>query len=103
MKMMISGSVEVTTTDETEVFSVPRDYIAYLKRLEIVNKAASLATVQIKFYNGASSKVVMNKTVAANEMLVLAENELPLEACPTKITVVADQQPYRVDFSVVLV
>ncbi len=98
----ISGSATITVTTEYDLFTVPGDYIAFLKRLEITNKSAALATIQVLFYNGTSSKVVLNKSVAANESLILAENELPAEACPTKISIVSDQQPYRVDYSVLL-
>jgi len=95
----VSGSQEITTTDETDLFVVPGNYIGYLRRLEIVNKSASLATIQLKFYNGDVGKVVLNKAVAAGGTLVLAENELPTEGVPTKITVTSDSQPIRVDYS----
>jgi len=98
----VSGSIEITTTYETILFVVPDPYVAFLRRLSVTNKGTSPATIQIKFYNGDASKVVLNIAVVANETVVLREDELPLEGCPTKITVTSDVAPYRIDWSVEL-
>jgi len=96
----VSSSVTYTATGEQDLFTVPGDYVAYLKRLEVANRAAALATVAIVYYNGKASKAVKNLTVASNETKILAEDQLPLEACPTKISVNVDQQPVDVSFTV---
>jgi hypothetical protein len=98
----LSISTTITATGESTVFSVPDPYIAFVKRLSISNAAASLATVQLIFYNGASRKVVLTAKVASGETVVFAENELPIEGCPTSIAISTDQQPINVEMSVEL-
>jgi len=98
----LSGSVSVTATGETPIYDVPGSYIAYLRRLAIANRAASPANVRIVFYNGDTPKTVLSITVAAGGTSILAEDELPEEACPTRIAVVTDQQPIDVSYTVEL-
>jgi hypothetical protein len=98
----ISSSTPITATGESELFSVPDPYVAYLKRLSVSNSATALATVQVIYYNGVASKPVLTLEVDAGKTVVLKEDELPLEGCPTKIAVSTDQQPLVVDWSVEL-
>jgi hypothetical protein len=98
----ISGSTTVTATGETTLFDVPGDYIAYLKRLSITNRATATAIVRIIFYNGDAKKVVLTHAVPAGSTVVFREDQLPVEACPTRIAVETDQQPVDVDWSVEL-
>jgi hypothetical protein len=98
----ISNSTPITAIGESELFSVPDPYVAYLKRLSVSNGAAASATVQVIYYNGTAKKPVLTLKVAAGESVVLKEDELPLEGCPTKIAVSTDQQPITVDWSVEL-
>jgi len=102
MGVKVSGSARFTGTAESELFSVPGAYVAYLKRLQVTNEGAALATVTVRFYNGATGKVVLTLSVAAGATVVLAEDELPNEGCPTRITVASTQAPYSVDYSVEL-
>jgi len=97
-----SDSKEFTAAGEADLFEVPNPYVAFLTRMQISNGAAALATVLVRFYNGAAKKVVCSKKVAVDETIALMGEELPEEACPTKITVETDQAPIRVDYSVVL-
>jgi len=102
MEVRISDSKRFTVTTEQDVFSPPDPYIAFLRRLEITNESTALATVTIRFYNETASKIVLTKSVAAGETIVLLANELPIEAFPTKMTIISTQQPYSVDYSVEL-
>jgi hypothetical protein len=98
----VSGSKTITATGESELFAVPDPYVAFLKRLSVSNEAVALATVRVLFYNGTSSKVVLTLKVTSGVTVVRREDELPLEGCPTKISVITDQQPIVVDYSVEL-
>ncbi|MEM4847665.1 MAG: hypothetical protein QW794_07915 [Thermosphaera sp.] len=98
----VSLSVDVTSAGEVDLFSVPGEYVAYLERLEVTNRAASPAAVQVLFYNGAHKKVVISKSVPAGGSVKLSLDELPTEGCPTKISVSTDQAPITVDLSVSL-
>jgi hypothetical protein len=98
----ISDSKTITVTGESDLFSVPDPYVAYLKRLSVSNSATALATVQVIYYNGTAKKAVLTLKVAAGETVVLKEDELPLEGCPTKIAVSTDQQPITIDWSIEL-
>jgi hypothetical protein len=98
----VSGSRTITATGESELLAVPEGYVAFLKRLSVSNGAMALATVQVVFYNGTSSKAVLTLKVASGATVVLGEDELPLEGCPTKIAVSTDQQPIIVDYTVEL-
>jgi hypothetical protein len=102
MGVKISISKTITAVGESELFTVPDPYIAFLKRLSISNGATAPATVQVIYYNGAASKVVLTVKVGAGATIVLPEDELPLEGCPTGIAVSTDQQPITVDASVEL-
>jgi hypothetical protein len=102
MGVKLTVSATITATGESTIFSVPDPYIAYLKRLSISNGAAALATVQLVFYNGTSKKAVLTAKVDAGKTLVLAEDELPTEGCPTAIAVSTDQQPINVEASIEL-
>ena len=102
MGVRISSSSSITATGESILFSVPDPYVAYLKRLSVSNGAAASATVQIVYYNGVASKPVLTLKVDAGKAVVLKEDELPLEGCPTKIAVSTDQQPITIDWSVEL-
>jgi hypothetical protein len=100
MGIRLSTSKTITATGETDLLSDP--YIAFLKRLSVSNSAAAAATVQVKYYNGTASKVVLTLKVPSGSTTVLEESELPGEACPTKISISTDQQPIVVDASVEL-
>jgi hypothetical protein len=102
MGVKVSGSARFTGTAENDLFSVPGAYVAYLRRLSVTNESTALATVTVRFYNGTAGKVVLTLSVAAGETVVLAEGELPIEGCPTRITVASTQAPYSVDYSVEL-
>jgi hypothetical protein len=102
MGVKLSISATITVAGESTIFSVPDPYIAFVKRLSVSNGAASPATVQLIFYNGTSRKAVLTIRVDAGKTLVLAEDELPLEGCPTAIAVSTDQQPINVEVSVEL-
>jgi hypothetical protein len=102
MGIRLSTSKTITATGETDLLSVPDPYIAFLKRLSVSNSAAAAATVQVKYYNGTASKVVLTLKVPSGSTTVLEESELPGEACPTKISISTDQQPIVVDASVEL-
>jgi hypothetical protein len=95
-------STTVTTTGESTLYTVPDPYIAFLRRLIVSNGAAALATVQIIFYNGDARKPVLTLKVPAGQTLTLSEDNLPVEACPTKIAMSTDQQPIDVDLSIEL-
>jgi len=98
----VSETKRFTATGEADLFSVPGNYVAYLERLEITNEATALVTAKIIFYNGTAKKTVLTKKAAVNETLVLAENELPKEGCPTKLAVDIDQQPVSFDYTLAL-
>jgi hypothetical protein len=98
----ISDSKLITTTGESDLYSIPDPYVAYLKRLSVSNGAAALATVQVIYYNGTAKKAVLTLKVDAGKTVVLKEDELPLESCPTKIAVSTDQQPITIDWSIEL-
>jgi len=102
MGVRVSDSKTISVIGESDLLVIPADYIAYLKRLSVSNGATALATIQIIYYNGTSKKTVMTLKVATGETIVLKEDELPLEGCPTKIAVSTDQQPIVVDYSVEL-
>jgi hypothetical protein len=98
----ISSSLTVTVTTETDLFTVPADYVAYLTRLAIINNAAAAATIKIRFYNDTASKVVLALNVDAGKHITLRLDELPEEGTPTKITVEGSEQPYTVSYTVEL-
>jgi hypothetical protein len=98
----VSGSKTITATGESELFAVPDPHIAFLKRLSVSNGAAEVATVQLVYYNGVASKVVLTLKLAPGATVVLEEIQLPLEACPTRMAVVTDKQLVVVDYSVEL-
>jgi hypothetical protein len=102
MGVRISDSKTISVTGESDLFAIPSDYIAYLRRLSVSNVATAPTTIQIIYYNGTSKKTVMTFRVAVGETVVFEEDELPLEGCPTKISVSTDQQPVIVDYSVEL-
>jgi hypothetical protein len=102
MGVRVSVSKTLTATGESELFTVPDPYVAFLRRLSVTNLAAAPATVQVVYYNGPASKPVLTLRVAPGETLVLSEDEVPLEGCPTRIAVVTDQQPLSVDASLEL-
>ena len=102
MGIRISGSTTVTATGETGLFDVPGDYVAFLRRLSVTNRATATAIVRIIFYNGDARKVVLTYAVPAGSTVVLREDQLPIEACPTRIVVDTDRQPIDVDWSVEL-
>jgi hypothetical protein len=95
----VSDSKTITATDESDLFSVPDPYVAYLRRLAVTNRGASLATFTFKAYNGDASKTVLVVNAAANETIVLAEDELPEEGIPTKLTATGTAQPYDVSYT----
>jgi hypothetical protein len=98
----MSDSKTITTTGESDLYSIPDPYVAYLKRLSVSNGATASATVQVIYYNGDAKKPVLTLKVDAGKAVVLKEDELPLEGCPTKIAVSTDQQPITIDWSVEL-
>jgi hypothetical protein len=98
----ISGSTTITATGESALFNVPGDYVAFLRRLSITNRATATAIVRIIFYNGDAKKVVLTHAVPAGSTVVLREDQLPVEACPTRIAVDTNQQPIDVDWGVEL-
>jgi len=98
----ISGSVTITTTEPTPVYVVPDNYVAFLRRLAVANRAAAPATVTVLFFNGETPKPVLTLVVPAGATVVLEESELPGEACPTSIVVTTSQQPIDVSFTVEL-
>jgi hypothetical protein len=102
MGVRVSVSKTITTVGESDLFTVPDPYVAFLRRLSVSNGATTLATVQVIYYNGATSKVVLTVKVGAGTAVVLPEDGLPLEGCPTKIAVSTDQQPVSVEASVEL-
>jgi hypothetical protein len=102
MGVKLSISATITSAGESTIFSVPDPYVAFVKRLSVSNGAASAATVQLVFYNGVSRKVVLTIRVDAGRTLVLAEDELPVEGCPTAVAVSTDAQPIAVDMSLEL-
>jgi hypothetical protein len=102
MGVRISGSTTVTATGETALFDVPGDYVAFLRRLSITNRATATAIVRIIFYNGDAGKTVLTIAVPAGSTITFREDQLPLEACPTRIAVDTNQQPIDVDWSVEL-
>jgi len=102
MGVKISQTVRITSTAETDLYVVPGNYVAYIRRLEITNEGTALATVTFKAYNGTASKTILTKNVATGSTVILAENELPTEGVPTKITVTSNVQPYDVDISLEL-
>jgi hypothetical protein len=102
MGVKISETKRYTVVAEQDLFVVPGNYIAYLKRLEITNEGTALATVTFKAYNGDSSKTILTKSVAAGETISLSKDDLPVEGIPTKITVSSTSQPYSVDYSIIL-
>jgi hypothetical protein len=95
----ISISSTVTATGEVELFTVPDPYIAFVRRLSVSNGATELATVQLIFYNGDAKKPVLTLKVPAGQTITLREDNLPVEACPTKISISTDKQPITVDLS----
>jgi len=99
----ISDSKSYTATGEKDLFNVVDPYVAYLKQLTVTNSAAALATVKVLYYNGTAKKTVKEVKVASDETLILEARDLPREACPTKIVVDSDQQPYTVAYTVELV
>jgi len=102
MGVRISETKRFTATGESDLFSVPGNYVAYLRRLEITNEATALATCKLIYYNGTAKKTVLTKKVAVNETLALAENEVPTEGCPTKLAIDIDQQPVSFDYTLEL-
>lgn len=98
--MRYSDTATFTSTGESNLFSIPGDYVGYLMRLAVSNRSGALATVNIIYYNGSSSKTVIPLQVADSETASLSENELPEEGCPTKIAVDIDGQPIDVGYSV---
>jgi hypothetical protein len=97
----INDSLTVAVTTETDLFTVPSDYVAYLTRLIIANDAFTVNTIIIRYYNDTSSKVVSEIIVGAlDEIVVLDESKLPEEGAPTKITVEGSQAPYTVSYTV---
>lgn len=102
MGVKISISQTISATGSTTIFTVPDPYIAFLKRLSVSNGASALATVQVVYYNGTDSKVVLTLKVPSGSTTVLEENQLPLEGCPTSIAVSTDQAPVVVDASIEL-
>jgi hypothetical protein len=98
----LSGSFTATATGESVFLSVPDPYVAFLKRLSVTNGATAPATITIICYNGDAKKTILTLKVAAGGTITLREDELPLEACPTKLALNTDQQPITVDYSVVL-
>jgi hypothetical protein len=98
----LSISATVTATGETTVFNAPDPYIAFLRRLTVSNGATETALVQVIFYNGGSAKPVLAVRVPAGSNITLGEDELPLEACPTRISISTDQQPLNVSLSIEL-
>jgi hypothetical protein len=98
----VSLSSTITTTGEVELFPVPDPHIAFVRRLNISNGATELATVQLIFYNGDARKPVLTLKVPSGQTLTLIEDNLPVEACPTRIALSTDQQPISVDYSVEL-
>lgn len=102
MGVRMSDSKTITTTGESDLYSIPDPYVAYLKRLSVSNGATASATVQVIYYNGDAKKPVLTLKVDAGKAVVLKEDELPLEGCPTKIAVSTDQQPITIDWSVEL-
>ena len=99
---MYSSSTTFTATGESDLFTVPGNYVAYLKRLAVSNRSAALAVVNVIYYNGTAKKTVLTLTVAVNETVVLKEDELPTEACPTKIAINTTQAPVDISYSVEL-
>jgi hypothetical protein len=95
-------STTITATGESTIYSVPDPYIAFLRRLIVSNGATALATVQIICYNGDAKKPVLTLKVPAGQTLILSEDSLPVEACPTRIALSTDQQPLNVDVSIEL-
>jgi hypothetical protein len=102
MGVRVSVSRTLTAVGESELFAVPDPHVAFLRRLSVTNLATAPATVQVVYYNGATAKPVLTLRVAPGGTLVLSEDELPLEGCPTRIAVVTDQQPLSVDTSLEL-
>ena len=102
MGVRISGSTTITATGETGLFDVPGDYVAFLRRLSVTNRATETALVRILFYNGDARKIVLTFAVPTGSTIAFREDQLPIEACPTRIAVDTDQQPIDVDWSVEL-
>jgi hypothetical protein len=102
MGVRVSVSRTITAVGESDLFAVPDPYVAFLRRLSVSNGAAALATVQVIYYNGATGRVVLTVKVGTGATVVLPEDQLPLEGCPTKIAVSTDQQPLSIEASVEL-
>jgi hypothetical protein len=102
MGVKVSESKSFTVTTESDLYVVPDPYVAYLKRLGVTNGGTETATVTFKAYNGDAGKTILTVSVAAGGTVVLAEDELPTEGIPTRITVTSTVQPYSVDYSLEL-
>ena len=102
MGVRVSGSKRIATTEESEIYSVPGNYVAYLKRLRVTNESAELAIVTVRYYSGAHGRAVLVVAVPPSSTASLSEEELPLEGCPTRVTAASTSQPYSVDYSLEL-
>lgn len=104
MGVKLSLSKRVETTTETDLYAIDKDlhYVGFLKRLSVTNESTSSAFVKIFFYNEDVSKQVLELAVGAGETKALKEEELPEEAFPTKMSVVASAQPVSIDFTIEL-
>jgi len=100
----VSGSVVVASArEEVDLAPVPDPYVAYLKALAVSSGAPEATTVAVLFYNGSIPKPVLQLVLLPGQSVALSEDQLPQEACPTKISVSADNAPVLVSFTIELV
>ena len=102
MGVRITDSKSFTSTGEQDLFSIPGNYVGFLKRLNIHNGSTSDLVFELYYYNGDSKKLVFKTKVLAGGTEVFDEKLLPKEACPTKMTVSINTQPVDVVFDVEL-
>ena len=102
MGVRLTGSRSYTSTGEQELFSVPGDYVAFLRGLNVYNGSSSDLVLKLYYYNGDDRKLVREVKVLAGGSELLGEELLPKEACPTKMTVDINAQPVDVAFDVEL-
>jgi hypothetical protein len=99
----VSDTVTLSSTEEEDLFSVPENYVAFLKRLTITNNSTALATVTFKAYNGSASKIILVVNIDTNKTEKFREDELPTEGIPTKLTATTTSAPVVISFTYDLV
>jgi len=99
----VSNTATLSSTTEGDLFLVPENYVAFLKRLTITNNSTTLATVTFKAYNGSASKIILVVNVDTNKTEKFREDELPAEGIPTKLTAITTSAPVVISFTYDLV